>query len=314
MKFLTIFAIALVPLFAQAKDIALKGPQKFEEVRLRNLDTSTTIDLRKAVFTVANSRNDNPSFLKGCKRGRQPINRYPFAVEDSRKTTILGGQFDGQVPLKSDWRHTYCNSAALRISDSASTRIAGQRMSRVWDAIRIGDRSQNFQLRQIWMTDVRDDCVENDYLMNGSVTNSLFDGCFSGISVAPQTLLSRQAELKIDGLIMRMSKFRYRGKMRHALPFKMKGDTSALNISNSIIAWSDAKPVGGKYAKFLWRSVKKCQNNQLLWLGDGPAPIIFDGAPSCFKVSVGQEAQRIWQKARQQWINCNAKARRDECP
>src|SRR5207249_8516892 len=40
-----------------------------------------------------------------------------------------------------------------------------------------------------WLTYVRDDCVENDHVQPGLIDDSLFDGCYVGISERPSTAI-----------------------------------------------------------------------------------------------------------------------------
>ncbi|TIT62186.1 MAG: hypothetical protein E5W63_09505, partial [Mesorhizobium sp.] len=113
--------IALLPGSCQAqggqtpagKEFVLAGDYGFEQQSIRNLQPGATINARNASFTVANSRNRDPNAAMGCDEGPLPVNRYPVVIRNCPGVRFVGGRFDGQVPLTSDWRDTYCNSAAL---------------------------------------------------------------------------------------------------------------------------------------------------------------------------------------------------------
>ena len=111
-----------------------------------------TIDAQQASFTVANSRNGDPDFILSCKVGTLPTNSYPVVIRNSPGVRFIGGRFDGQVPLSSDWRQTYCNSAALLLKDgTTSATIEGVRARRCWDGIRFADQADGFRLKASWL-------------------------------------------------------------------------------------------------------------------------------------------------------------------
>src|SRR5690349_9968130 len=82
--------------------------------------SGAVIDARTAIFTVANSRNANPTASQDCDRGEQPVNRYPLFIARQDGTAVVGGLFVSRVPQTSDWRDTYCNSAAITFQDAAN--------------------------------------------------------------------------------------------------------------------------------------------------------------------------------------------------
>ena len=49
-----------------------------------------------------------------------------------------------------------------------------------------------FVLRNAYISNVRDDCVENDVLSGGLIEDSLFDGCYMGLSVDPARSCARR--------------------------------------------------------------------------------------------------------------------------
>ncbi len=303
-KTLTVSAL-LICSSVHAKPLIIQGNQGIKDVRLKELPQDTQVDLSGAFFSVSNSKNESPTRFQSCKKGAQKTNRYPIAIESSPSVLVVGGRFNGKVPLNSDWVWTYCNSAALRVEQSPHARLVGQRMRRVWDAIRIQDGSDGFLIDQVWLTDVRDDCLENDYLMAGQVRDSLLDGCFAGLSFAPGEKLKRRPTIVVDRVLMRLESYNYRGEARHALPFKMKYRSVNLRVRNSILAFESSNLVGGKYLGQMWKSVQSCDNNKILWLGDGKPPPALRTAPSCFSLESGEQARKTWSRAKQNWINCH---------
>lgn len=294
-----------------------------EPLRLENLARGSKLDLNGSVFTFAISRNPHPVKGRDCEIGNRAVNRYPLGIEDSRDVRVTGGVFRGLVSLASDWEWTYCNSAALRIEDSPGVVISGQRIDRAWDAIRIDGGTRNFTIENVWVTDTRDDCVENDELMPGTIRNSLFDGCFSGFSVAPTGRVERGARIEIDNVLLRLQEFRYKDERRHVMPIKMDGRTARFRITNSIFAVESRDPIGAQHAGALWSSIEDCSGNLLLWLGDGKPPREFSRLPDCFEFVGGQKARDIWNARKIEWINCygtrnrlssDPSPRPEECP
>ena len=112
-------------------------------------------------------------------RGRQ---RYPIMVS-GEDLCVAGARVEGTNPLDVEWMAAYCignysggkkcgNAAALsfgRDRDSDHATIDGTRLYNVWDGIRpSGNKSiaaDNFIIRNVWMSRVRDDAVENDNFM-----------------------------------------------------------------------------------------------------------------------------------------------------
>lgn len=270
------------------------------------LSEDMVVDLGDAAFALSNSRNPHPTRTRDCKTGPLSTNPYPLQLLASPNVQVTGGKVDGTVPLASDWLWTYCNSAAIRVAGSPGARVTGARIRGAWDAIRISTDSEAFRIDASWISAVRDDCVENDYLQSGAVRDVLFDGCFSGISVAPAKRGSgKTPEVRLTGVLLRMQPFRYRDRIWHALPIKYRKAPVEVVIRDSVIAVETADQVGQRHAGEMWRSVSDCSNNLFLWLGSGPLPPRHRPPQGCFRVMAGPDARQAWAKARRNWIDCH---------
>lgn len=287
------------------KQLVLAGEYGYEQQTIRNLEAGATIDARNASFIVANSRNTEPSAMMGCDEGTLPVNRYPVVIRNCPGVRFIGGRIDGQVPLTSDWRDTYCNSAALLVRDGTdNATIEGVRVRRCWDAVRFAERADGFRLKGCWFSEVRDDAVENDYLLSGTVEDCLFDGCFSGISVDPasndrdgtgQTVL-------IDRTLIRMHAFLSKGEVTHQAPIKAVDQSPRLRITGSVFALASANMRGFRRLERTWRLAIESRDNMLLWLPDEPIPPALPMPPSGFRVLTGADAREYWNKAHLQWV------------
>ena len=303
---------------ARADTVNLTGDLGFEPQNIKDLPPRSEVDARTAVFHVANSGNPLPTAQMPCENGELPVNRYPLQIRDSPEVTLLGGLFSGDVPLLSEWQDTYCNSAGVLLRDSVGGSLDGLRMRRVWDAIRITERSNGFQIRGSWISEVRDDCIENDYMSGGLVEDTLFDGCFSGLSMRPPEGEERSPEggpLVLRGVLMRMQPYPYKEQVQEGPPFKLDETKAEIEVYDSILAMGDRNPVSQLRLTIGWSRIGKCSGNLLLWTADTPWPKKFTMPPDCFRIVVGEEARAMLQEARRNWIDCHPLIQRfDEDP
>jgi hypothetical protein len=275
---------------------------------IENLREPTVVDAASALFRVANSGQEHPTAAATCKTGTLPVNPYPLQVRDSPATVVSGGRFAGEVPLDSDWEDTYCNSAAVMVRGSPDVVVEGLRMRRLWDAVRWSEGSPGFVLRGSWISEVRDDCVENDFLYGGLIEDVLLDGCFSGLSTRPPKERSRvpsESPVVLRGVLMRMQSYLYKGRLREGPPFKADADGPRIDVHDSIIVMGNPDNVSGRRVSIGWEMIGDCSGNLLLWTADTPWPEEFGRPPECFQLIEGAAARERWAAARQGWIDCH---------
>ncbi|MEO8241976.1 MAG: hypothetical protein ABI832_06655 [bacterium] len=293
---------------AGADTVLLTGDLGYEPQVIRHLPAGSLVDARTAVFHVANSSTLLPDADTPCDGEELPVNRYPIQIRDSENASLVGGLFAGEVPQKSAWLYTYCNSTGVLVRGSLGAVIEGLRMRRVWDAIRLTESSSGFVLRGSWVSEVRDDCIENDYLNGGLVEDMLFDGCFSGLSMRPPDGTVRSASggaVVFSHVLMRMQSFLYKDDIEQGPPFKVDETVPQIEIHDSIIAMDDRNTVSQLRLKIGWGRIGKCSGNLLLWTADTPFPKKFARPPDCFRIVEGSEARALWQDARSNWIDCH---------
>ena len=269
-----------------------------------------TIDARSAVFTVANSRNSAPGAGATCKQGALPTNPYPVTIQGAAGVTLSGGLFLSRVPQNADWTASYCNSAAILFKQAPDGIVGGVRISGAWDAVRASSGSTGLTLRNSWISDVRDDVLENDYLYAARIDDTLVDGAFQGISIKPgsrSTIADASREIvHVSGLLLRLREYPYKGEMRFGALSKNDLRSPRLSIRNSIVA-VDYR--GGKtfrdYWERSWAKLAGGSDNAFLWLSDAPIPADFPLPPDGFEVFKGSAARDIWNAAKANWINCH---------
>lgn len=284
--------------------IVLSGEFGYEQKIIRDLP-AVTIDARRASFIVANSRNPDPNALVGCDMGLLPVNRYPLVIRNCPGVHFIGGRFGGEVPLTTDWRDTYCNSAALLVRDGTSrATVEGVRARRCWDGIRLAEGANGFRLKGCWLSEIRDDAIENDYLLSGIIEDCLFDGCFAGVSLDPASndRDGREEVVTIDRSLVRMNSYIAKGELTHQAPVKAAEAAPKLRIRKSIFALSSANMRGFPRLKRTWKRMIESGDNALLWLPNEPIPSDLPLPPSGFVLLKGAEARDYWDVARRRWV------------
>jgi Ca2+-binding RTX toxin-like protein len=271
--------------------ITLAGDFGYESYKISGI-TSTEIDATNAHWIVANMGAN--------------INPYPISVRDSSNVILSGGTISGEVPLDIDWVDAYVNSAAVYSRNVNGILIRDWTISQAWDAIRIrGDDSDDFTIDNVWLKNVRDDGVENDDGLSGTIRNSLFDGVFVGISLGDGDTPDQTDNVVIvDNVLIRMESFVYKGEVTHQSIFKMtEGISPSLSIHNSVFAIEDVNHEGQGRLEIAWNSVLDASNNYFLNLSDVPLPADYPRPPAGFTILQGAAARAFWASTRSDWIS-----------
>lgn len=276
---------------------------------------AASIDARGATFTVANSRNPNPDAAAGCDSGTEAVNRYPFIIDNAPGSTLRGALFVGRVPQQSDWSTTYCNSAAIFVRNSPDVIIDGVRITGAWDAVRASAGSSNTRLTRSWLSNVRDDAFEDDFLEPVTIEDTLIDGAFMGLSVKPRrgSAIQPAGVPALSGVLLRLQEFPYKAAPRFGAIVKSDDGGPRVRIDNSVVAISSA---GGATWRSYWErtwAAAQGRNNLLLWLSDSPLPegLVPPPPGSGFRMMQGKAAAQLWTAAKRNWIDCHPDVRRD---
>ncbi|MGI9318801.1 MAG: hypothetical protein ACR2QW_15845 [bacterium] len=269
---------------------------------------SLALDARDATFTLANSKNNYPTSTRRCDRGPLEDNRYPFRVYDSDLTWAVGGMFNGLIPQDTDWNPTYCNSAAVIFKDAACGTVDGIRVTSAWDGVRATSGSPQLTIKNNWISNVRDDAIENDNFLPMVLEDNLLDGVFHAISINSGGDITNQSNetIYLFGNLIRIQEYQFKGEMHFGSLFKNEDSSPTSEIHNSVIA---VHYYGGKafetYWERSWSKIEDCSNNLFLWLSNQPIPESMPLPPACFTVMTGYPAWIEWTKARQNWIDCH---------
>jgi hypothetical protein len=259
------------------------------------LRSDVTYDLRQVVSTAYPFDTLYPLEFGKVRHGKS-VN--PPAAN----LCIVGGTVLGQQPRDLTWQEVKRShdGDALRAQGQAWYVIDGLRADNVEDGVApFGD---GFVGRNLYFTYIRDDCIENDAISSGYVSDSLFDGCFMGLSERPSKGYDpsppRPAEaFAMDGVLLRLEPMPHekaadgRG---HGQLFKWSRWSNRLMLRNSVFLVEQVSVNGAKSMGFPKGTV--AENVTLVWTGPGEYPARL---PDGVKVT---RDRAVWEAARAAWL------------
>lgn len=285
--------------------VTLNGIQeKRYDTRSNPLAANTKVDAREASWIaqwpVQNSFN------------------YPVIIKGGANICFYGGTIQGNYPDKigSDAHATwdYMHGTYAIITYSTHPQFENVRIHNYGDGIDIkySPNNSDFVIKSVHFTYIRDDCVQNDWLYNGFIDDSLFDGCYTGFSARtwsgqdPFPQDSSNNIWTIQNSLIRLQPMWGVYKNRYRVPghggfFKWDsaGISPKLALHNNVFRADQ-----GSSASLGLPSNKlhSCSNNTMVWLGEGeypdPLPSTFGGKP-CFTMTTDKS---VWDNAVANWL------------
>lgn len=283
--------------------VTLTGDYGYNEYWLMNAASGTTVDATTADWHIAATETE------------PAINIF-----DSIGVIINGGEIWGEVSQTAEWATAYNHYATgFRVSNSPNTTIRNVRIDGTWDGIRfIPDDSLNvangnsngWLVEDVYMSNIRDDAIENDFAATGTLRDSLLDGVFSAFGTVNNQ--SAHGVLTVDDSIIIMKDYLKDGEMVHGSPFKFNtanpGNNPELRIINSIIAVQDPTHNGMSRLKEAWNNLTESSGNYYLNLSDTPFPSSYPLPPKGFTILQGQAARDFLQIEKSKWLAEHAEA------
>jgi fibronectin type 3 domain-containing protein len=168
--------------------------------------------------------------------------------------------------------------------------VDGLRVDRLVDGF--GPAGDGIVLRNAYISNIRDDCVEGDYLSAGRIEDSLLDGCYAGISVDPVTRPSPKnpEPLVLDGVLMRLKPFTASPTAMRAIRLFKSEAWANIVVRNSVFLVDKTTTRADQF-----RAVQ-AENVTVVWLGDGTFP-----GPVPPGVTVVTDPS-VWEEAREDWL------------
>jgi hypothetical protein len=226
---------------------------------------------------------------------------------------VLGGRIQGQYDPASTWDQMHSINNAGVAFENAQLTIDGLRLDNVTDGIR-PQEGGGFVIRNVRMSYVRDDCIENDHLQDGLVDDSLLDGCYVAFSARPSS------EKIANGMDGTGKLWRIQRSLVRLQPMPGPADPSPdgfghggffkwhlwddpaaslsprLSLHGNVFLAERVGQVGAARMGIPPGKLASCSDNVMVWLGPGdyPAPL-----PACFRVT---KDPTVWEAAVADWI------------
>jgi hypothetical protein len=271
--------------------------QRDSAYRVNAPESGLTYDLRGVVSTAYPLNSLYPFVFGEVQHGQ---GQNPAAMH----LCILGGTVIGQQPRSLTWQQMKhqpgYDGDGLRINGAGWYVVDGLRVDNVEDGISpFGD---GFVGRNLYFTYIRDDCIENDAISGGYVSDSLFDGCFMGLSERPSKGFSPTPAppgetFTLDGVLLRLQPMPQDDTpdgLGNGQLFKWSRWANHLVLRDSVFLVERASVNGTRSMRFPPGTA--AQNVTLVWTGPGdyPAPV-----PPGVRVT---RDRGVWERARSAWL------------
>ncbi|RUU13217.1 calcium-binding protein [Mesorhizobium sp. USDA-HM6] len=273
--------------------IVLSGDYGYHQYKATGLPADTIIDATNASWIVANQGS--------------PTNLYPFSIVNPGDNFLaFGGTINGMVSQTADWESIYVNSAAVRINSAHSFAIDDWTITQPWDGIRVGGTG-TFLIEDSYVGNSRDDAVEDDDVIGGTIKDSLFDHVFSGVSLGDGDVDGSDNTVTMDGMLLGMGEYLRKGEVTHGSPFKLDKGTGAddivpsLHFIDCVVAITDVHHNGLERVQRAWDKTVESHGNYYLNLSDEPLPADYPMPPAGWTVLEGQAARDYWAQAKAAW-------------
>jgi len=291
---------------AGANIIEVSGNFGYEFYTISDWPANTIFDARKGHWLqqvrpeilcvypirVGNSKNDRPAFC------------------------WVGGLVEGTNDSAETWCRMYVEHNTGIMGHGQGMTIDGIRIHNVFDGFNVAN-SPGFTIKNCWVTYNRDDAIENDGFMSGTIDDCLFDGLhvfLSSVNPSSTTPDGSANVVKVSNNLIRMERTpgprEYGGscdpnKEGYGAIFKYwDGRAPKVELHNNIFLLPPQTfttkqallgiEAGGK--------LKSCSGNVLVWTGDGDVPRSewLDLPDGCFEIT---KDVNIWNNAKKAWID-----------
>jgi hypothetical protein len=201
----------------------------------------------------------------------------------------------------------------LRISGRGGYVVDGLRVDNVEDGVaprgtenRYPKDGDGFVMRNLYFTYIRDDCVENDDIAGGVIADSLFDGCYTGVSERPGSgnpqlnhPAPRGETLLLDHVLLRLQAMpgprdsQDQKVLGHGQLFKWSPVANSLVLKHSVFLVEKA-PNSTSYFPFPPGTVT--EDVTIVWLGSG------DFGWAVPRGTTVTRNRSVWDRARAVWL------------
>ena len=268
---------------------------------------------RTSQYEVSDPPNEATYDLRGFRSTAFPYQTlYPLAFGTARRghsvgvpaaqVCVVGGTVLGQQPRTLTWQQVKQehDGDGLRIDGRDWYIVDGLRVDNVEDGLApFGD---GFLGRNLYFTFIRDDCIENDAIAGGHVLDSLFDGCYMGLSERPPkdftpSTAPTDETFTMDGVLLRLQPMPNEESpdaLGSGQLFKWSEWANQLVLRNCIFLVEQESSNGRQAMQFPQGT--SAENVTLVWTGPGAYP-----GPLPAGVTVTRD-RGVWDAARAAWL------------
>lgn len=209
--------------------------------------------------------------------GWPAVDNWPVSIDGSGSLCWNGGAIAGNWSTSTPW-DTFHHTGAFNFANPNSV-IENVSVYNYGDAINVRSGATNWTVRGAHTSFIHDDCLQNDYLGAGVIDDSLFDGCYVGISTRPSasntTSDGRTNTLTMQHSLLWLQPMPtvYKGPAPGTGGFFKWDDTGRspkLSLHDNVLR-ADQLPNHGSLGLPAGYSVS-CSNNTIVWLGSGAFP------------------------------------------
>lgn len=291
-------------------------------VNINGLIKNSYRNVNVSANTIFNASN---GYWDGTRADGSRIT-WVIVLDGQGSSCWYGGKYTGVWDDRSPsvtWENPYHHAGAMTIRMS-NFLVEGLRAHNQGDGVRMESGGSNFHIRGVYMSDIHDDCVENDFLHSGITEDSLFNGCYSGFSAASNASKSYDRDgsnntwhiknnlvyMKPFPTVHSKEFFLNRGCPipNHGILFKGWNSTydpaPKVVFKDNIIRY-DIRPCVESYKGIIPSQLdfSECRNNIIVYLGPGEFP---GKAPApCFKVT---KDINVWNNAVKKWKQTHPEA------
>jgi IPT/TIG domain len=206
-------------------------------------------------YRVASPPSDTTYDLRGLTSTAYPnVSTYPLSFGKGTaglRTVVVGGTVLGDAPATATWQDlktNYDGTALLMLGEDQIVSY-GLTANDMFDMFRPRTPDGNlnaasFLLEGCHGSMIRDDAIENDHEMSGTVRNCVFDGINSGVSIG-QNETNPDAVTTIEGssfIFRPMPNLNAPDGVGHAVLFKQMG-AGRVVMRNDLVCYSET-PIG----------------------------------------------------------------------
>ena len=273
---------------------SLRGPTTCEPA-----DYGSTIEVSGSrSFGLTHEDVSRWTLVSGSDATWRGRTHYAVELSGDSRVCVSGGTFIGTWPRDTSWNHMHGTGAI--VLDGPRATVEDVSVHGYGDSIRMMENAGHFVVRRVHLSFSRDDCIENDWLLTGTVTGSLLDGCYNAFSARSyQDVPDGDDHVwTIRSSLVRLEPMPRTYHDEEPIPgtagfFKWDDHGPRLVLKDNVFrADQNAGPVGLDIPE---DKLKSCSGNTMVWLGKGRYP---GHLPSCFKLT---RDKAVWDKAVANW-------------